>query len=127
MLTIVYEALLENEVINTKVTNGRIAYYDYPEEKDDTKPFIIMLPLHPHYPGVAANNQELTTVHTLQIDVQGHDRKEVKLIQKNVKEMMWQLGFSQLPEGLDEYLRDVNRFVDARRYRMNTKLYDTNY
>lgn len=127
MLTIIYEALLENDVIAEKVTNNRISYYEYPEGKDDTKAFIIIDPLHPPYESTGASNIALTTVHTVQIDVQSPIRTEVKLIQKNVNEVMKSLGFSRLPEGLDEYLKDVRRYVDARRYRINTKLYDTNY
>lgn len=127
MLTIIYEALLKDAVIAEKVTNERIAYYEYPEEKTDTEPFIIIIPLHPHYGGTSGSNQELSTVHTVQIDVQGSNRKEVKLIQRSIKHVMWRLHFAQLPEGLDDYLREVKRFVDARRYRTETKLYDTNY
>ena len=127
MLTIIYEALLDNDVIVEKVTNNRISYYEYPEGKDDTKALIIIDPLHPPYESTGASNIALTTVHTVQIDVQSPIRTEVKQIQKNVNEVMKSLGFSRLPEGLDAYLRDVNRYVDARRYRINTKLYDTNY
>lgn len=127
MLTIIYEALLENDVIVEKVTNNRISYYEYPEVKDDTKAFIIIDPLHPPYENTGASNKALTTVHTVQIDVQSPIRTEVRLIQKNVNEVMRNLGFSRLPEGLDAYLKDVKRYVDARRYRVNTKLYDTNY
>lgn len=127
MLDILYSQLLENQTILEKVTANRISYYEYPETKDDSKPFMIIIPMHPPRPGNSGSNIELSTIHTFQIDVQGSNRKEVKLIQKEVKSTMFSLGFVQLPEGLDEYLNDVKRYVDARRYRVNTKLYDTDY
>lgn len=127
MLTIIYEALLENDVIAEKVTANRMSYYMYPEGKDDTKALIIIVPLHPPYPNTGASDQALTTVHTVQIDVQSPKRTEGKLIQKEVNKVMLNLGFGRLPEGLDDYLDDVKRYVDARRFRINTKLHDTNY
>lgn len=127
MLTIIRDALLQDPFINETVTEERIAYYDYGEDKDDTKPFIILIPMDPPLPGVSGSNQELNVQHTYQIDVQAYDRLQVKALQKQVKETMKQLAFGQLPEGLDGYFKETNRYVDARRYRGQTKLYDTNY
>lgn len=127
MLTIIYEALLQNSLIHEKITSDRIGYYIYGEDKDHTKTFMIIEPLDPPVPGISASDQELNTQHTFQIDLQGTDRKELKVIQKQVKAVMLNLGYGQLPEGLDEWLPDVNRYVDARRYRGLTQLYDNNY
>lgn len=127
MLTIIYQELLKNNVIAEKVTSERIAYYIYPEGKDDSKTLIIITPLHPPRIGEVASNKQLSTVLTYQIDVQGPNRLEVRFVQNEIKNVMLYLGFAQLPEGLDEYLPDVKRFVDVRRYRINTKLHDINY
>lgn len=128
MLTTIYEALLQNEIIAEKVTAERISYYEYPEAKDDTKTLIIITPLHPPNFNAGGSDKPLTTIQTFQIDVQSPERTEPALIQKAItKVMMGDLGFVRLPEGLDTYLKDVNRYVDARRYRLETKLYDINY
>lgn len=127
MLTIIRDALLQDPFISETVTEARIAYYDYGEDKDDSKPFIILIPMDPPLPGVSGSDQELNIQHTFQIDVQANDRLQVKALQKQVKETMKRLGFGQLPEGLDEYFKETKRYVDARRYRGQTKLYDTNY
>lgn len=127
MLTIIYEELLQNSLINEKITADRIGYYVYGEDKDHTKTFMIIEPLDPPVPGVSASNQELNVQHTFQIDVQGTDRRELKVIQQQVKVVMLSLGYGQLPEGLDEWLPDVKRYVDARRYRGITNLYDKDY
>lgn len=127
MLTIVYDSLLANSLISEKVTENRISYYEYPEGKDTSQTLIIIKPLHPPFEYIGGSDQALTTVHTIQMDVQSPIRTEVKLVQKEIGKIMKDLGFSRLPEGLDEYLDDVKRYVDARRFRVNTKLHDTNY
>ena len=127
MLTIIYQNLLQNNVINEKVGPSRIAYYEYGEDKDHTKPFIIIIPLDPPLPGNAGSNQKLNVQHTYQIDVQGNNRLDVKTISSVIESVMFELGYGRLPEGLDEWIDDIKRYVDARRYRGLTKLYDKNY
>lgn len=127
MLDILYERFLQDPIINEKITADRIGYYVYGEEKDHTKPFMIIIPMGPPLPGMSGSDQELNVQHTYQIDVQGTDRKELKLIQKQIKKVMSNLNYGQLSEGLDEWLTDAKRFVDARRYRATTQLYDKDY
>lgn len=127
MLTIIYQNLLQNNVINEKVGPSRIAYYEYGEDKDHTKPFIIIIPLDPPLAGNAGSNQKLNVQHTYQIDVQGNNRLDVKTISSAIESVMFELGYGRLPEGLDEWIEDIKRYVDARRYRGLTKLYDKNY
>lgn len=127
MLTIIYQELLKNPVIKEKVTKERIQYYEYPENADHTRPFMILIPLSPPTSGTFGSDKELSQVLTYQIDVQGRERMEVKEIQAQVKRVMFGLGFFQLPEGLDKWFEGTQRHVDARRYRINTKLYDNNY
>lgn len=127
MLTIIYTHLLQNDVINDLVGPSRIAYYEYGEDKDHTKPFIIIIPLDPPLPGSAGSNQKLNIQHTYQIDVQGSNRLDVKLISSEIEKTMYHLGYGRLPEGLDEWFEETKRYVDARRYRGLTKLYDKNY
>jgi hypothetical protein len=64
---------------------------------------------------------------TFQIAVESPDRKEAKLVQHEIKEEMQKLNYGQMTDGLDEYFETTGHFVDARRYRGNTNLYDTNY
>jgi len=44
-----------------------------------------------------------------------------------IKQEMKKLNYGQMTGGLDEYFPDTGRFVDARRYRGTTSLYDTDY
>ena len=40
---------------------------------------------------------------------------------------MKQIGFGLLDGVLDQYFNETKRFVDARRYRKNTQIHDTDY
>jgi len=62
-----------------------------------------------------------------QINVETQSRILTKEIAKAVKAAMWKFGYTQLNGGLDEYFPETKRFVDARRYRKNTQIHDTDY
>lgn len=126
MLTKIYEQLVINPIISDKCLN-RIKNYSYPETADMSKPFMIIIPLDVPVPYSYGSNTELSTEFIYQIDVQSKDRKEVKIIQQQVKDEMAKLGFKQLANGLDEYFEETKRYVDARRYTGVSRLYDTDY
>ncbi|MBL4995591.1 hypothetical protein CUZ93_2257 [Enterococcus xinjiangensis] len=74
------------------------------------------------------SNKELSVEHMIQIDVESKYRATCKQIQYEIKKEMKKLGFGQISgQGLDEYFSETKRFVDARRYEGNTKIYDTEY
>lgn len=126
MLDTIYEAMQKNRVITTECAD-RIKYYLYPETGDTDQPFMTIRPLNPPQAVTYASDQSLSYEFYYQIDVQSTDRKKCKEIQRAVKEVMDQLGFMQQPNGLDEYFEETKRFVDARRYKKQTNLYDTDY
>ena len=103
-----------------------IKYYDYPEAAPK-ETFVLIKPLSPPMSVLGASDKELAQQLSYQIDVQSGNRMLCKQIQQAVKEHMYSLGFSQLPEGLDEFFSDTKRYVDARRYRMITNIYDVDY
>ena len=126
MLDIIYDELNYDEIIQEQV-KGRIRYYTYNENDEMVTPFIIITPLSTPIPAIYGSNQELAIEMTCQLSVEGVNRKQVKELAYRIKQLMWELGFGQLEFGLDEYLDDVQRFVDVRRYRKVTNLYETNY
>lgn len=126
MLDIIYDELNYDEIIQEQV-KGRIRYYTYNENDEMVTPFIIITPFSTPIPAVYGSNQELAIEMTYQLSVEGGNRKQVKELAYRIKQLMWKLGFGQLEFGLDEYLDDVQRFVDVRRYRKVTNLYETNY
>ncbi|MDG6770392.1 hypothetical protein ACEWFP_16415, partial [Lactiplantibacillus plantarum] len=67
---------------------------------------------------------------TFQINVESISRPARNAVAREIQNEMLALGFSRLSGAqneLDEFMTETNRFVDVRRYRGNTKLYDTNY
>lgn len=126
MLTIIYNGMMKNGVIAANCTE-RIKFYLYPETGDMAHPFITIRPLQPPRDTTYASDKSLGQEFFYQIDVQSLDRGKCKEIQRAVKQVMHQLGFSQRPGGLDEYFEETKRFVDARRYYAITQLYDTDY
>lgn len=132
MLRIIYDELLKNQTIKQLTANDdgsdyRIKLYDYPETADHSQLFILLQLLEPPRPVIGGSDQELSQEFTLQIDVQSPDRIELKLAQFETREVMRTLNFAQISGGLDEYFPETKRYVDARRYRGTTKLYDTEY
>lgn len=126
ILDIIYDELNYDEIIQEQV-KGRIRYYTYNENDEMVTPFIIITPFSTPIPAIYGSNQELAIEMTYQLSVEGGNRKQVKKLAYRIKQLMWNLGFGQMEFGLDEYLDDVERFVDVRRYRKVTNLYETNY
>lgn len=126
MLDIIYNAMMDNEVIATNCS-GRIKFYLYPETGDTTSPFITIRPLQPPQDTTFASDKHLGCEFFYQIDVQSKDRKKCKEIQQAVQKVMYRMGFSRRPGGLDEYFEETKRYVDARRYITTTQPYDTDY
>ncbi|OAQ57088.1 hypothetical protein [Enterococcus thailandicus] len=133
ILNIIYESLCSNEYIysmtyNEETEQYRIKFYEQPETADKTGAFITIRPVDVPNEAYHGSDQELSIEHLIQIDVESTYRTTCKQIQHEIKKEMKKLGFGQVSgQGLDEYFPETKRFVDARRYDGNTKIYDTNY
>lgn len=132
MLEEIQKRLLRNEYIAdmTKIDakNYRIKAYEYPETGDKNGAFITIRPVDVPNESLHGSDKELSIEHIIQIDVESRYPNVCKELQYNVKKEMKKLGFGQITgQGLDEYFIETKRFVDARRYQGNTKIYDTDY
>lgn len=128
MMMEIYNKLIENEVIKEKVTRERIRFYEVPEALDTSKPFIVIdTPLGPPTSAYYAANKEMSQTFNYQINVETTNRKLTNELSKEIKKIMWKNGFIQLSGGVNTYFTETKRFVKARRYRKNTKIYDTDY
>lgn len=133
MLDKVYNALISNEYIRSATFNAeekdfRVVFYKQPENADKSGTFITIRPADVPNEAYHGNDTELSINYLLQIDVESKYRTTCKQVQYEIKNEMKKLGFGQISgQGLDEYFAETNRFVDARRYRGNTKIYDTKY
>lgn len=128
MMMEVYNQLIANDLIKEKVTKERIKFYEVPESLDTSKPFIVIdTPLGPPTSAYYAANKEMSQIFSYQINVETTNRKLTDELSKEIKKIMWKNDFKQLSGGLDAYFTETKRFVQARRYRKNTKMHDTDY
>lgn len=117
MLKTLQKYLLKNATIAQHCT-GRIRAYHYDETVDTSGPYILISPLIAPQPSTYASDTNLTTEYLYQIDVRGPDYDQVKLIQEEIRNTLWQIGFRQ-QDGIDQYDHEIKIYLDARRYRGN--------
>lgn len=125
-----YQEIADALVANprfTELVGNRHYMYDYPESATQAPLFVLLYPMNPPAPVEGGSDQVMNYGFDIQINVEGIDRHDVKEVAAIVRDTMSGFNFAQLPTGLDEYFPETARFVDARRYQGNTKLYDTNY
>ncbi len=127
MMMEIYTALCADQLISENVTKDRIKFYEAPETLDVSKPFIIIDVLSPQTSVNFAANKVVSKQFSYQINVETPDRVLTKRIARSVSYIMRNLDFGQLNGGLDTYFKETKRYVDARRYRKNTRTHDTDY
>lgn len=127
MMTEIYDLLLTNDIIKKKVTKNQIKFYELSERLDYSKPFVLITPLETIKSFSYGSDKPLNQIMTYQINVESTQRMLTKEIAHEINIVMFNHDFKQLSGGLDEYFEETKRYVDARRYRKNTCLYDTNY
>ncbi|MGM0122736.1 hypothetical protein IGI37_000102 [Enterococcus sp. AZ194] len=127
MMMEIYNALKANLTIAEKVGSSRIKFYELVEPFDTSKPFIIIDALVPQQTAYFASNKVMSKQFSYQINVESENAVVTKELAKAVEDTMRNNGFGQLNGGLDTYFKETKRYVDARRYRKNTTIHDTNY
>ena len=127
MMMEIYTALCADQLISENVTKERIKFYEAHETLDVSKPFIIIDALSPQTSANFAANKVVSKQFGYQINVETPDRVLTKRISRSVSYIMRNLDFGQLNGGLDTYFKETKRYVDARRYRKNTRTHDTDY
>lgn len=88
---------------------------------------LVIIPIGPPRQETIGSNKPLRKEFTYQINAEATQPRLVKELAIAAEKIMLELGFYQLPEGLDEYFEETKRYVDARRYRGHSKLYETDY
>ncbi|ETA73858.1 hypothetical protein [Ligilactobacillus equi] len=129
-LSEIYNVLMADQMIEQAVlNNGKHAIHYYQEPAGTLpKTLILIRPYQPPEPTKSMSNEAVQQEVIVQIDVQSVDRMTCKMLQAKVEEDLRTLGFLKLNgQGLDEYFAETKHFVDARRYRLTTKLYETRY
>lgn len=119
--------MIDDPFIMELVQPENIRFYKWTDETRTSYPFVLIVPTAPPLSGTHASNDELTKILTYDIHVQAGTSLVTKNLMIHIHKMMKQMKFSQLPGGVDDYFEDTRKYVQARRYRINTKLYDNDY
>lgn len=101
-----------------------IRSFERPETlaKDETS--IVIIPLGPPTPAARGSDKTLAKSFLFQVNVEANSYLEPKRLQAIVEEVFEPLGFYQTEGGLDEFISDLDRYVDARTYQGHSRLYD---
>lgn len=116
----IWEKLNEDE----RLTDISIKSFVRDSKLDDTETSIVLIPVAPPMQTNFGSNASLSKVFLLQVNVESTDRKTCKELQRIIEKIMESESFYQTVGGLDEYIEDLKRYVDARTYKGVSKLYD---
>ncbi|MDG3136269.1 hypothetical protein [Streptococcus suis] len=116
--------LLKKESVMDGVT---IKPYYRPESLAQSDPSLAIVPIAPPKQHSFASDRSLNKEFTYQMNIEASTKARCTEIALAVEKVMVSMGFHQLNGGLDEYFIETNRYVDARRYRGYSSIYDTDY
>lgn len=116
----IWEKLIEDE----RLSDISIKSFVRDSNLDDTETSIVLVPVAPPMQTVFGSDTSLSKVFLIQINVESTDRKTCKGLQRIIEKIMESEGFYQTVGGLDEYIKDLGRYVDARSYRGVSRLYE---
>ncbi|WP_287786045.1 hypothetical protein [Megamonas sp.] len=119
----------DDDPLIKKYCDGRIRMYEISDAEEELEmPCIYLDPVGPSQETAYASNKALADEFVFQVSVESRDRLVTKAIQQRAKSIMREkFSFSQTYGGLDEYFSDSDKFVDARRYRGRSQIYDYGY
>lgn len=101
--------------------------YYRPESLNKRDPSLAIVPMAPPKQYSFASNKPLRKEFTYQMNIEAPTKSRCTEIAQAVENVLFGLGFIQLNGGLDEYFVETERYVDARRYRGYSAIYDTDY
>ena len=119
-LTELYKALKEDESLSAI----SIKSFERPETLGDDETSIVIIPIGPPMQTVHGSNTSLAKTFLYQINVESTNRLECKELQGRIEKIMEDQGFYQTEGGLDQWIPDIKRYVDARTYKGRSALYE---
>ena len=103
---------------------GCVKSFNRPDYIDETQTSIVYIPVGTPQQSSNGSNQSLNKQFIYQINVESIDRLETKTLQRTIELILQEHGFKQIIGGLDEYFQETKRYVDARRYKIFSPLYE---
>ena len=119
-LTELYNVLKEDE----SLSGISIKSFERPDTLGDDETSIVIIPVGPPMQTAHGSNTSLAKTFLYQINVESTDRIKCKELQSAIEKVMESEGFYQTDGGLDTWIPEIKRYVDARTYRGKSSLYD---
>lgn len=119
-LTELYNALKEDE----SLYGISIKSFARPDTLGDDETSIVIIPVAPPMQTAHGSNTSLSKTFLYQINVESTNRLECKELQGRIEKIMENQGFYQTEGGLEQWIPDIKRYVDARTYKGQSALYE---
>ena len=115
-----YEVLKKNETL----AGISIKSFKRPESVPNNETSIVIKPVGPPMQVVHGSDTSLSKMFLYQVNVESIDYMECKELQRKIEKIMEDQGFYQTNGGLDEWIPEIKRYVDARTYKGRSALYE---
>lgn len=114
-----YEALKRDETL----AGISIKSFNRPEKLPSNETSIVIRPVGPPMQSVHGSNTSLSKTFLYQVNVESTNYTECKKLQRKIEKIMEDQGFYQTAGGLDDWIPEIKRYVDARTYKGRSALY----
>ena len=115
-----YEVLKKDETL----AGISIKSFKRPESVPNNETSIVIKPVGPPMQVVHGRDTSLSKMFLYQVNVESIDYMECKVLQRKIEKIMEEQGFYQTTGGLDEWIPEIKRYVDARTYKGRSALYE---
>lgn len=115
-----YEVLKKDETL----AGISIKSFKRPESVPNNETSIVIKPVGPPMQVVHGSDTSLSKMFLYQVNVESIDYMECKELQRKIEKIMEDQGFYQTSGGLDEWIPEIKRYVDARTYKGRSALYE---
>ena len=115
-----YEALKKDETL----AGISIKSFNRPDTLPSNETSIVIIPVGPPMQTAHGSNTSLAKTFLYQVNVESKNYMECKELQRKIEKIMEEQGFYQTTGGLDEWIPEIKRYVDARTYKGRSALYE---
>mgnify|MGYP000965892139 FL=1 len=115
-----YETLKKDETL----AGISIKSFNRPDTLPSNETSIVIRPVGPPMQTDHGSNTSLSKTFLYQVNVESKNYMECKELQRKIEKIMEEQGFYQTTGGLDEWIPEIKRYVDARTYKGQSALYE---
>lgn len=115
-----YETLKKDETL----AGISIKSFNRPDTLPSNETSIVIRPVGPPMQTAHGSNKSLAKTFLYQVNVESKNYMECKELQRKIEKIMEEQGFYQTTGGLDEWIPEIKRYVDARTYKGQSALYE---